>query len=146
MVAGDGTVRLLDFGIGKLLSDDLPPELQLSRLHGQPLTPAYASPEQLMAADAGLTSDVYSLGVVLYELLTGERPYQYRRGSNREHRQAILESIPNPPSQKLIDQALEPSWRPRLDAIVLKALEKLPGKRFGTAGELTTALEALQAI
>ena len=146
MVGRDGAVRLLDFGIGKLLNDDLPPEMQLSRLHGQPLTPAYASPEQLMAADVGLPSDVYSLGVLLFELLTGQRPYQYRRGSSRELRQAILEAVPLPPSRKLLDPAINPAWRPKLDAIVLKALEKRPDKRYADAGELTTALESLHAI
>jgi serine/threonine-protein kinase len=141
MVTDAGSVRLLDFGIGKLLTDGLPAQLQLSLLTGQPLTPAYASPEQVLGAAAGLPSDVYSLGVVLYELLTGARPYIYRRGSNRGLRQAILEVVPAPPSARRHDPALGDALRAELDTIVLRALHKEPRQRYPSARELAADIE-----
>jgi eukaryotic-like serine/threonine-protein kinase len=143
MVTPDGTVRLLDFGIGKLLIDDLPPELQLSRLTGQPLTPAYASPEQVVGSAVGLPSDVYSLGVVLYELLTGVRPYVYQPGSNRALREAIVEVMPPALRERIDERALGPQMTAELDAIVRTALQKHPARRYPTAREFADAIEAL---
>src|SRR5882672_2598287 len=74
LVAADGTVRLLDFGIAKLLEGDTGPATDLTALVGRALTPDYASPEQIKGEPITVASDVYSLGVLLYELLTGERP------------------------------------------------------------------------
>ncbi|HEY2733202.1 MAG TPA: serine/threonine-protein kinase, partial [Polyangiales bacterium] len=145
MVTANRSVRLLDFGIGKLLVDDLPPELQLSRLTGQPLTPAYASPEQIVGAAVGLASDVYSLGVVIYELLTGSRPYVYRAGSNRALREAILDAVPRQPSAQLAGGRLDPERAAELDAIVSTALQKEPARRYPSARELADAIDALLA-
>lgn len=143
MVTASGTVRLLDFGIGKLLTDGVPMELQLSRLTGQPLTPAYASPEQVLCAEAGLPSDVYSLGVVLYELLTGVRPYIYELRSDRALQQAISEVVPMAPSVRREDPSLRVTLRAGLDAIVLKALHKQPAQRYPSAREFAAAIEQL---
>jgi eukaryotic-like serine/threonine-protein kinase len=139
---GASTVRLLDFGIGKLLTDGLPIETQLSLLSGRPLTPAYASPEQLVGADAGMPSDVYSLGVMLYELLAGAMPYDYRRDSNRALRHAILQVDPPAPCAR-IQSELDPRQRTELDAIVLRALHKRPELRYPSAREFVAALESL---
>lgn len=146
LVTVNHSVRLLDFGIGKLLAEGVPPQFQLSRSSGQPLTPAYASPEQVLGEPVGLPSDVYSLGVVLYELLTGRRPNAPARGSNLALRTAILEGTPVAPSALYLREATElwaPSRLAALDAIVGKALEKQPGARFPSAVQLATALEQL---
>lgn len=139
LVTEDRAVRLLDFGIGKLLGHGVPAEFQLSRMTGQPLTPAYASPEQLLGAEVGLPSDVYSLGVMLYELLTGQRPHLPTPGSNLALRTAILENTPVAPSA--LYQPDE--WPAQLDEIVAKALHKQPEARFASAAELAAALETM---
>ena len=75
LVAEDGSLKLLDFGIAKVLSEDADESTMLTRGGIQPLTPAYAAPEQLRGEAATTATDVYALGVVLYELLTGKRPF-----------------------------------------------------------------------
>jgi serine/threonine protein kinase len=92
-----GEVKLLDFGIAKLLDPETrPSELTLSRL--PLLTPEYASPEQAGGDPITTASDVYSLGVVLYELPTGGRPYRLDNPSPREIARVITETEPEPPS------------------------------------------------
>ena len=100
LVANDGTVKLLDFGIAKLLDpallgiEDSPP----SQTGFHAMTPEYASPEQACGENITTASDVYSLGVVLYELLTGHRPYRIRSRTPHEAAQVISEEEPPPPS------------------------------------------------
>ena len=72
-------MRLLDFGIAKLLEEGQTRQTALTELAGRPHTPEYASPEQIAGEPLSIASDVYSLGVVLYELLTGKRPYKLQR-------------------------------------------------------------------
>jgi serine/threonine-protein kinase len=76
LVTGSGQVRLLDFGVAKLLEDDEAQLTELTNLHGRALTADYASPELLRGEPVDARCDVYSLGVLLYELLTGIRPYR----------------------------------------------------------------------
>ena len=79
LVTANGEVRLLDFGIAKLLADnDTAHETQLTQLSGRALTPDYASPEQIKGEPLTIATDIYSLGVVLYELLVGSRPYRLK--------------------------------------------------------------------
>jgi serine/threonine-protein kinase len=139
LVTPQGEVRLLDFGIAKLLEAHTG-EKSLTELAGQAFTPDYASPEQISGEPLTVGSDVYSLGVLLFELLTGERPYRLKRASRGALEEAILETSPKRPSEV----APEP-WRKRLrgdlDTIVLKALKKDSRERYATAEALADDIE-----
>src|SRR5665213_2390114 len=81
LVTGDGQVHLLDFGIAKLLTEGEARETELTQLGGRALTPDYAAPEQISGATISSAADIYTLGVMLYELMAGERPYRLSRES-----------------------------------------------------------------
>jgi serine/threonine protein kinase len=98
-MTSDGQVRLLDFGIAKLISESDILETALSQLGAGILTPDYASPEQISGQPIGVASDVYSLGVLLYELLVGERPYRLKCNSRWED--AILAIDPIHPFERV---------------------------------------------
>ena len=98
LVSAGGQVRLLDFGIAKLLDDGQAKETRFTELSGRALTPDYASPEQIVGEPLTVASDVYSLGVVLYELLAGQRPYKLQRDSRGALEEAILQADPPLPS------------------------------------------------
>ncbi|MEQ1593514.1 MAG: protein kinase [Casimicrobium sp.] len=144
LVDAKGEPHLLDFGIAKLLDDEdsnAVDATQLTKLSGRALTLDYASPEQVNNASLGTASDVYSLGVVLYELLTGTRPYHPKGPTRRDLEQAILDQDPQKPSEQLLTQTTGNSesgksarrMRGDLDTIVLKALRKDPKQRYVTA-------------
>ena len=135
LVTADGHARLLDFGIGQLLADGLPQGLLLSMITGRPLTLAYASPEQVLGDRVGFASDIYALGVMLYELLTGSRPHVSSAGSSRALRDAIL-FAPVPPPSTLLDTTTAQQLRAGLDEIALQALSKRPEHRQASAGLL----------
>jgi serine/threonine-protein kinase len=103
LAAQDGRVTLLDFGIAKLIPEGPASETQLTLLGGRALTPDYASPEQIAGEPLSTSSDVYSLGVVLYELLTGVRPYRLKRDSRGALEDAILSVDPLRPGQAAFD-------------------------------------------
>ena len=137
-----GEPHLLDFGIAKLLDDEDgqgADATQLTRLSGRALTLDYASPEQVNNASLGTASDVYSLGIVLYELLTGSRPYRPKGPTRRDLEQAILDQDPAKPSDQLLTANTGDSesgksarrMRGDLDTVVLKALRKDPKQRDG---------------
>src|SRR5262245_13887004 len=142
LVTPDGQVRLLDFGVAKLLQEgaDRAEETALTRIGGRALTPEYASPEQICRQPLTTASDVYSLGVVLYELLTGQRPYQLKRGSLGELEEAILTTDPARPSRVAAEDTRR-SLSGDLDTIVLKALPKSPGARYPTVAALLDDIE-----
>jgi len=136
--AADGnteTVKLLDFGIAKLLNAE---EAGLSTLSGQrPMTPEYASPEQIRGEAISTASDVYSLGVVLYELLTGQRPYRVPQGSAEEINRFLREQEPQLPSQTTQSDKLRRQLKGDLDNIVMMALRKELSRRYNSAEQLS---------
>jgi eukaryotic-like serine/threonine-protein kinase len=134
LVTNDGNVRLLDFGIAKLLDAPVIGEAQLTQLSVHAMTPDYASPEQILSEPVTIASDVYSLGVVLFELLTGERPYRLRRDTRGALEDAILQCEPRRPSE--VPVAYARALRGDLDTIVLKSLHKKAADRYATVNAL----------
>jgi serine/threonine-protein kinase len=145
LVTADGQARLLDFGIAKLLDENQDTDSSLTEMSGLVFTPDYASPEQIAGAPITIATDVYSLGVVLYELLTDTRPYRLERGSRGALEEAILHVDPARPSQVARDPARRAQLRGDLDSIVLKALRKHPDERYATVNALVEDLERFLA-
>jgi serine/threonine-protein kinase len=141
LVSSAGQVRLLDFGVAKLLSDADPVSSELTQWAGRALTPDYASPEQVARQPIGIASDVYSLGVVLYELLSGQRPYKLARESAAALEEAILNVEPLKPGAVATDPAVRRVLKGDLDTIVMKALKKRPEQRYATVNALVDDIE-----
>jgi len=139
LVGTDGEPRLLDFGIARMLGPD--PSSGATHTGMLAMTPAYASPEQVRLVPLTTASDVYSLGVVLYELLTGARPYSLHGLSPAQSEQVVCNTVPQPLRRALSTGDLpEPERRARLmriggdlERIVAKALHKQPERRYGSA-------------
>ncbi|NNE42854.1 MAG: protein kinase, partial [Gemmatimonadetes bacterium] len=134
LVTADGHVKLLDFGIAKVLTEDGPGDAA-TLTRELLLTPTYASPEQLRGEPVGTASDVYSLGVILFELLTGKRPHGSRDSTPSEIARAVEENDPEPPS-RAADVRIDPD----LDNITLLALRKEPEQRYASAEHLAADL------
>jgi serine/threonine protein kinase len=98
LVTADGTPKLLDFGIAKLLNPELGGEMVPTIPGFELMTPEYASPEQVRGDPVTTATDVYSLGVLLYELLTGRRPYRLTSRAPSEIARVVCESMPVRPS------------------------------------------------
>lgn len=145
LVTGDGQVRLLDFGIARLLEADAAQDSDLTQQAGRALTPDYASPEQILGQPMTVASDVYGLGIVLYEMLTGERPYRLRRDSHGSLQEAIAAAAVAPPSTVVADPRIRRQLAGDLDTIVLKALKKEATERYPTANALIEDIERMQA-
>ena len=129
-------VHLLDFGIAKLLVDGQAEATELTLEGGQALTPDYASPEQISGVAISTVSDVYSLGVLLYELLAGVRPYHLPRQGREGLERAVFEmDVPHPSTAARGGGGgpIARDLRGDLDTIVLKALKKVPADRYVTA-------------
>ena len=144
LITADGSVKLLDFGIAKVLNTDGPDSLGTATQLGM-MTPAYASPEQIRGDKVTTVSDVYSLGVVFYQLLTGDRPYQTEGKSIAEMADLVCNSALVRPSDATSPSVVRAegerafalrlrtqsrSFKGDLDNITLKALQKDPARRY----------------
>jgi len=136
LVSETGEAKLLDFGIAKILEEEKGVNGDPSMRTTAAMTPHYAAPEQVRGDPPTTTTDVYCLGVVLYELLAGERPYRLKTNSLDEVRRAVLDEEPESPSARARRRGTgAPGVEPReigreLDAIVLTALRKEPERRY----------------
>ncbi|MGC2238111.1 MAG: serine/threonine-protein kinase [Pyrinomonadaceae bacterium] len=165
VITPDGEPKLLDFGIAKLLKPDLFPQIvQATGILTRPMTLDYASPEQVRGLPITTTSDVYSLGVLLYELLTGHRPYHLKNQTVAEIERVICEEEPERPSaivrrKEVVTKfngeestispesisrtreghprKLQQKLRGDLDKILLKALRKEPNRRYDSVEQFS---------
>lgn len=155
LVTADGTPKLLDFGIAKLLDPAQtaePPLVTATMVRA--MTPEYASPEQVRGEPVTTATDIYSLGVLLYELLVGQRPYRFKSSSPDEVARVICTVEPERPSQAIADDGLRiadlekrsasnlqsairnpKSLRGDIDNIILKALRKEPARRYASVSD-----------
>jgi non-specific serine/threonine protein kinase/serine/threonine-protein kinase len=147
LVTEEGEPKLLDFGIAKIISLDQPENPSLTV--GQALTPAYASPEQISGTAITTATDVYSLGLVLYELLTGV-PAVLPGQSPLQLQRAILEQDPEAPSRVVARASLPNSERTSaqlrgdLDSIVFKAMRKTANDRYSSVEQLANDIRRHQ--
>lgn len=150
LVTESGQVRLLDFGVAKLLEGDDAEKTSLTSIYGRALTPDYASPELLRGDLVDARSDIYSLGVLLYELLTGVRPYRLKSAASMGLIEQAIGTLeikkPSTVDGLLADRTPAIEVRARqlrgdLDAIVLKALDKEPSKRYQSAAAFVEDIE-----
>ena len=149
LVTAEGLVKLLDFGTARLMSEDRGGP-QGTRLGMRAFTPEYASPEQMFGEPVNMASDIYSLGVVLYRLLTGQLPYAITAGSAAAMVRSIYDAEPVTPSDavtrvvpegQLAPPVLRREIRGELDAVILKALRPIPSDRYASVDELAADLQ-----
>jgi eukaryotic-like serine/threonine-protein kinase len=153
LVEADGTVKLVDFGIAKLLdSDAIPGGLPATRTEVRLLTPEYATPEQVRGEPVTTATDVYQLGLLLYELLAGRHPHPLDGARGTTLERVICESVPPPPSSALPGPGDDGggaalvttpgrALRGDLDRIVLKALEKEPERRYDSVQQFAEDID-----
>jgi eukaryotic-like serine/threonine-protein kinase len=139
LVVEDGTPRLLDFGTAKLLSPSVgKPGSELTREGFHSFTPQYASPEQVLGNPITTASDTYSLGVLLYLLLTGTLPYELKELTTAEMLRVICNEPPRHPAEAAVPNRLNQD----LQSILLKALRKEPLERYLTAEQFSSDIQA----
>jgi serine/threonine protein kinase/formylglycine-generating enzyme required for sulfatase activity/dienelactone hydrolase len=131
MITEDGKVKIMDFGLAKIGAGS-----EVTQVGSTLGTVAYMSPEQARGEPVDQRSDIWSFGVVLYEMLTGEQPFK------GEYEQAVIYSILNEAPSDVV--SLRANTLPGLAAIVKRCLAKDPGERYPTSAELVDALQALQ--
>lgn len=130
LITEEGDPKLLDFGIAKLMTHE--PMPHSTQFQNRIMTPEYASPEQARHDPITTASDVYSLGVLLYKLMTGSLPYEFQKRSSAAIEKTICNTIPQLPSAKSGLNVLKGD----LDAIIMKALRKDPSERYASAEQL----------
>ncbi len=155
LVTHDGTPKLLDFGIAKLLDPEPSETSAHTATEVRLMTPEYASPEQIRGEEITTATDVYSLGVLLYEILTGHRPYRITSRRPDEIARVICDQEPERPSAAIADRELRSAdsktassnpksdipnpklFRGDLDNIVLKAIQKEPQRRYSSVEQFS---------
>jgi len=164
LVTADGVPKLLDFGIAKILKPEMMATMvNATRAEDRVMTPAYASPEQVRGEPITTASDIYSLGVVLYELLTGRRPYRMKSNTAHELARVICDDEPDKPSTAITKtdrgtpqpaakveelsrkrstepDRLERGLKGDLDNILLKAMRKEPQRRYSSVEQFSEDL------
>lgn len=149
LVTSDGHVKLLDFGIAKALDPLDGMDGERTAAGERPYTPHYASPEQVRGEPVSTGTDIYSLGVLLYMMLTGTRPYGRNATTPREAARSVLEEAPTRPSALSPGLVADPQWmttrkrlRGDLDNILLKALDKVIERRYPSVEALAADVRA----
>ncbi len=165
LVITDGIPKLLDFGIAKLMSND-GDEATVTETRGRVFTPEYASPEQILGKPVTTATDIYSLGVLLYEILSGHRPFSNKGKSYEEMVKNICETDPPAPSQAVTREQTNTNTRNELnplspnldrgslcgdlDNIILKSIRKEPSERYGSvqqfADDISRFLQGLPVL
>ena len=154
LVDVEGRVKLLDFGIAKILEPSW--ERTTTQIGNRVLTPSYASPEQVRGDAITTASDVYQMGILLCELLSGRRPYEVKALSPASAERAVVEAEPTRPSALASEDAatrrgigtvegLRRRLRGDMDTIVLKALRKRPDERYASAAAMAEDIERHRA-
>ncbi len=144
LVDTDGRVKLLDFGIAKLISGEGEAEADRTRLEERALTPAYAAPEQILGQPVTTATDVYSLGVVLYELLAGRLPHRRATASAAALAEEVERETLQRPSRVVAAEGDARQARllaGDLDTVVLKALAREPERRYHGAAAMADDLQ-----
>ncbi|MFN1836053.1 tetratricopeptide repeat protein [Balneola sp. MJW-20] len=134
LITASGDPKLLDFGIAKLTGAEQKPGQ--TQYQNRIMTPEYASPEQVRHDNITTASDVYALGVLLYQLLTDTLPYEFVKRSPAEIERTICNTIPPLPSTRANNKALKGD----LDCVILKALKKDPADRYASVEQLSADL------
>jgi eukaryotic-like serine/threonine-protein kinase len=141
LVTSDGQAHLLDFGIAKLLDEATPEGVGLTQQQERVMTPHYASPEQVAGESITVQSDVYSLGVLLYELLTSALPIVPKRNSLGAVEDAILQGDAPLASSRVQGRTAVKALRGEVDAILAKAMQREPARRYTTADAMAQDIE-----
>ena len=148
LVTDDGDAKLLDFGIARLIEEDADVESTVTRPGRRMLTPQYASPEQLLGEPITTASDTYSLGVILYLMITGRHPFEGEMNTPESAARAVIEQEPERPStafrtridrdaRDALHADVPRTWKRDLDNIVLMALRKEPERRYASVQQLS---------
>lgn len=155
LITANGVPKLLDFGIAKLLAEHASHTAATTRADDRLLTPRYASPEQILGDPVTTATDVYAIGVLMYELLSGHLPYEFDRHRPQDIEKTICNSEPERPStvaarvdsgvvsrkRRTTPARLRKQLRGDLDNIILVAMRKEPERRYGTVRTMLEDIE-----
>jgi serine/threonine protein kinase/Tfp pilus assembly protein PilF len=144
LITKNGMPKLLDFGIAKLLNpEDAAETLMPTQTQMRLMTAEYAAPEQIRGEQITPATDVYSLGILLYELTTGSRPYQFPSRSPYEIARVVCEENAQLPKFKVLNLEIDQFAAENLSNVILKALQKQPKERYGSVKEFSADIEKI---